>query len=382
MSKLPRCLVALAVLACAATILTVEPMQAQTERPAPAPARKAGEFFKNVTTAALKELSVDDFVASMGVVSAALGFDCADCHPGAGTDRVDWAVDTPPKRMARRMVDMVATINRANFGGVQKVTCWTCHHGRSVPATSIMMDAWYDAPNSEVDDLVVRDPNEPSADVVFDKYVQALGGAARLATLTSWVAKGTSVGYGGLGGDATFTIYAKAPDKRMTEISYPDHPERPTSVWAFGGRTGWIKTPRALLPEYELSGQELEGQRFEAELAFPARIKQALTNWRVGSMRSIEDRNYRVVQGTGSRGFLATLYFDPDSGLLARVVRYGSSPIGHVLTQIDYADYRDVAGIKFPFELKVSWLDGRYTAKLADVQVNAAIDDTLFVRQP
>jgi hypothetical protein len=245
-----------------------------------------------------------------------------------------------------------------------------------------MMDTWYGAPNSEVDDLVVSDPNEPSPDAVFDKYVQALGGTARLATLSSWIAKGTSLGYGGLGGDAALTIYAKAPDKRMTQIFYPDHPERPASVWAFGGRTGWIRTPRALLPEYELTGQELDGQRFDAELAFPARIKQSLTNWRVGSMRSIDDREYRVVQGDGPRGFLATLYFDRDSGLLSRVVRYGSSPIGHVLTQIDYADYREVAGIKFPFELKVSWLDGRFTAKLTNVQVNAPIDDKVFARQP
>ena len=49
--------------------------------------KKAGEAFKNVTTSTLKELSVDDFVASMGLISANLGLDCADCHPNAGTDK-------------------------------------------------------------------------------------------------------------------------------------------------------------------------------------------------------------------------------------------------------------------------------------------------------
>ena len=75
-----------------------------------------------------------------------------------------------------------------------------------------------------------------------------------------------------------------------------------------------------------------------------------------------------------------TLYLDPDSGLLTRLVRYGSSPIGRVLTQVDYADYRDVGGMKFPFELKVSWLDGRYTAKITDVKVNVPIDEATFGR--
>src|SRR5262245_903589 len=102
---------------------------------APTAGRKAGEAFKNVRTSTLKELSVDDFVASMGLISANLGLDCADCHPNAGTDRADFVIDTPRKVMTRRMVEMVAAINRTNFAGVQRVTCWTCHHGRITPAT-------------------------------------------------------------------------------------------------------------------------------------------------------------------------------------------------------------------------------------------------------
>src|SRR5262249_8836256 len=116
--------------------------------------KKAGEAFKNVTTSTLKELSVDDFVASMGLISANLGLDCADCHPNAGTDKADFVIDTPRKITTRRMVEMVAGINRANFGGVQRVTCWTCHHGRITPSTTISLDAWYDTPTLELDDAV------------------------------------------------------------------------------------------------------------------------------------------------------------------------------------------------------------------------------------
>ena len=78
--------------------------------------------------------------------------------------------------------------------------------------------------------------------------------------------------------------------------------------------------------------------------------------------------------------YLATLYFDPDTGLLRRMVRYGPSPVGRVPVQIDYTDYRDVGGIKFPFEYQFSWLDGRYTAKLKDIKTNVAIDSARFGR--
>jgi len=47
-------------------------------------------------------------------------------------------------------------------------------------------------------------------------------------------------------------------------------------------------------------------------------------------------------------------------------------------TQIDYGDYRDVDGIKFPFEYKFLWLDGRFTAKINDVKTNVAIDPKIF----
>jgi photosynthetic reaction center cytochrome c subunit len=353
---------------------------AQGQPPAAAAGKKAGEAFKNVTTSTLKELSVDDFVASMGLISADLGLDCADCHPRAGTDQADFVIDTPRKRTARNMVEMVAAINRTNFSGQQRVTCWTCHHGRITPATTIGLDAWYDSPVMEVDDIVRSEAGQPSADQILDKYIQALGGAERLAGLTSFVATGTSIGYGDLGGNGEFTIFAKAPNQRTTLITFKDHPERGDSTWAFDGRTGWIKTPRGLLGQYELIGSELDGARLEAQMCFPGQIKQALGNWRAGASRSIGDRDFLVVQGSGARGFLATLYFDPASGLLARMVRYGPSPIGRMPTQVDYSDYRDVGGIKFPFEYKFTWLDGRYAAKLSEVKTNVAIEAARFGR--
>src|SRR6478736_10472663 len=91
---------------------------AQNQTTSAAAGKKAGEAFKNVTTSTLKELSVDDFIASMGLISANLGLDCADCHPNAGTDKADFVTDTPRKITTRRMVAMVAGTNRTTFGGV------------------------------------------------------------------------------------------------------------------------------------------------------------------------------------------------------------------------------------------------------------------------
>src|SRR5207249_1201257 len=130
------------------------------------------QVFKNIQ--ALKGIPVDDFMETMGIMAAALQFDCSDCHVGAGTDKVDWAADTPRKRMARNMVNMVTTINKTNFGGRQMVTCWTCHRNRDKPLTTPTMDVLYGMPPFDTDDVLVQSPLAPSADSILDKYLQAI----------------------------------------------------------------------------------------------------------------------------------------------------------------------------------------------------------------
>ena len=67
----------------------------------------------------------------------------------------------------------------------------------------------YGTPPFEPDDVVVQAPGVPSAESILDRYIQAAGGGQRLAGLTSFVGKGTSVGFGGFGGGGAVEIVAK-----------------------------------------------------------------------------------------------------------------------------------------------------------------------------
>src|SRR5205085_8475691 len=68
------------------------------------------------------------------------------------------------------------------------------------------------------------------------------------------------------------------------------------------------------------------------------------------------------------------------AGLLVRQVRYTDSPVGMNPTQVDYADYRDVAGVKMPFKWTVTWTDGRSVIQLTDVKANAPVDAAKFAK--
>jgi hypothetical protein len=81
----------------------------------------AEDVFKNVQV--LKGIPVNEFMGTMGIFSAALGMSCEDCHTASDRSWEVYAADTNPrKRTARRMVLMMAEINRANFGGRHVVT--------------------------------------------------------------------------------------------------------------------------------------------------------------------------------------------------------------------------------------------------------------------
>jgi len=257
---------------------------------------------------------------------------------------------------------------------VQRVTCWTCHHGRITPATTIANDAWYESPNMELDDIVRAEPGAPAADAVLDKYIQALGGAQRLGALTSFSAKGTFVGFETEQTKVTMELLAKAPGLRNMVV----HTRIGDSTRVFDGRAAWIAAPDRPVGLLALTGGNLEGAKIEALVSFPTQLKQAFAAWRVGST-SIDDKDVTVLQGTNPRQPPVNFYFD-QAGLLVRVVRLVDTAVGRVPTQVEYSNYREVAGVKMPFKWTTTWTDGQATAELTEVQPNASIDAAKFAR--
>jgi len=335
----------------------------------------AEDVFKNVQV--LRGIPVNDFMGTMGIFSAALGMSCEDCHRSGDSSWANYAAESPRKQVARSMVVMMATINKTHFGGRQAVTCFSCHRGTDRPKVTPSVSALYDSPPPEDPrDIIEQARTSPAAEEVLSRYLEAVGGAARAAAITSLTATGTSTGYGPDSEKRPLQLVARAPNQRTTVVRTPDG----ASTTTFDGRRGWLAAPFRPVPVLELTGGDLDGLRLDAELMFPSRIRQVAGRWRVGLASSIDDREVQVVQGTGTGGATVTLYFDTESGLLVRQVRYVESPVGRLPTQVDYADYREVSGVKMPFRWTMTWLDGRDTIALTDVRANTPVDPAAFVR--
>ena len=331
------------------------------------------DVFKSVVL--LRGIPVDTFFESMGMFANAMGNDCTFCHSSTAVfNKNAFAVGTPRIQKARQMIVMMNAINKTYFGGQPRVTCFTCHNGNQSPRSDPNLALQYGVPPEDSNFRDFQTDPRISANQVFDKYLQALGGTERLARLTSFVAKGTYAGFDTSLVKVPVEIFAKAPDQ-YTTIAHLDGGD---SVRTYNGRSGWTAAPDTPVPVVPLTGGNLDRARLEALVAFPAGIRQAFTQWRVGLV-VMGDQDFQVVQATEAGQPIANLYFD-ESGLLARLVRWTQTPVGFVPTQIDYADYREVAGVRMPFRLTVSQTYMQMTIELSEVQPNVQVDAARFAR--
>jgi photosynthetic reaction center cytochrome c subunit len=328
----------------------------------------AEEQFKNIQ--ALKGIPADQLIPAMQFISASLGVECEFCHVH---DKMD-SDDKKPKKIARQMITMMLDIDKTNFEGRLEVTCNTCHRGAampvSIPAIKDEEMAGPGAPGKEpAENLALPKPEE-----LLDKYLAAVGGAAAVEKITTRVQKGKLMAFGGQSFPAE--VYSKAPDKRVSVMHLKDG----DSVTAFDGQRGWLSVPGR--PAHMMSASENNSARLDADLHFPVHVKTLYSKFKVDTGEKIDGHDTYLVMGYEEARPPLRLYFDTQTGLLLRLIRYAQSPLGLNPTQIDYADYREADGVKVPFRWTVSRPGNRFTIQVEEMKQNVPVDDSKFAAPP
>jgi len=347
---------------------------AARQAPAPQGPLMSENYFKNIQV--LKGIPVDEFMDTMGMFAASLGYDCASCHSSQlYNDRAAFAIATPQIQRARQMIVMMQAINKQYFGGQPRMSCFTCHRGQdrpgNIPSLAIQYGELMDDPNA----MTIFPDTRNTVEQVFNKYVTALGGAQRLAALTSYVATGTYEGFNTGGSAIAVDVYAKAPNQRTQIV----HMQDGDAIKAFDGTQAWAAEGWRPMPLLQFTGGNLEGAELEALVQFPAGIQKAYANWQV-SGTLLDGKSTTILQGTNPNELPVNFYFDAESGLLTRIVRWNRTAVGIVPTQMDFADYRDVNGVKLPHHLVLTWTDGQNTYVFKQIRPNVPIEAARFNR--
>jgi photosynthetic reaction center cytochrome c subunit len=336
--------------------------------PPEAAQKKAEDVFKNIRM--LKGIPAEQVVPSMEFISSSLGVECSFCHVEDHFEKDD----KKPKRTARDMMQMMFALNKNNFDGHREVTCYSCHRGARDPIGTPLVDgevrASETAGNSDTRKLPA---SLPTASQLLENYIRAAGGATTIESVTSRTAKGSE----NFRGESTrIEFFTKAPNQQAVVRHYATG----DSVTVFDGHAAWFRMPGRAARD--LYGADLEGAELAADLQFPLHIQQYYPELRVEYPEKIGERESYVLLCAGEGRPSAKLYFDEQSGLLERVVRYKDSALGVDPEQIDYADYRDVQGVQLPFRITISGPTSRSTIQLDDVQENVPVDDARFSRPP
>jgi photosynthetic reaction center cytochrome c subunit len=340
--------------------------------PAQSGDKTAEQAFKNIQV--LKGVPADQIIPTMQFITTSLGVECDFCHVQGAFEKDD----KKPKQTARKMMEMMFAINADNFDRHREVTCYSCHRGSTEPVgmPPVMAEDAKEPmgpPHKAEDAAAGKDTkaNLPTAEQLLDKYVQAVGGAAAIEKNTSRIMKGT-IAFGER--SIPIDIYSKDPDMR---ISFTHMPEG-DNVTAFNGHEGWLGMPGR--PLREMHGPDIDGASIDADMHLATHLKPMFTETKVSGTEKIDDHEAYLVVGQRAGKTPIHLYFDEQSGLLLRLVRYGETALGRMPTQIDYADYRDAGGVKIAYRWTLARPSGRFTIQVTDVQQNVPVDDAKFVK--
>jgi hypothetical protein len=334
--------------------------------PTPSPDKKASEVYGNIQV--LKDVPSDQLIPAMQFITSSLGVQCGYCHVEHAFDKDE----KKPKLTARKMMQMMSAINRNNFEGKQQVTCYSCHRGSPMPV-SVPAIPESQAPllTEAVQPSRPNPPNLPKAPEIIAKYVDAEGGAQAISKLTSLDEKGM---FEAGGRHFPVDVLVLSPNQIAIVTHFPNG----EGSTIYDGHSGWYSFPGR--PARPMTPGDRDASRMDADLHLALDLNSNFSELRTEREVQINGKSALMVVGKREKLPPVEMYFDKQSGLLIRSVRYAQSPLGRNPTQIDYSDYRDVSGVKLPFHWTSATPTGRFTIQLESAQANVPISDDKFAK--
>jgi photosynthetic reaction center cytochrome c subunit len=314
---------------------------------------------------ALQGLPESQLFLVMNFISDSLGVHCDYCHVKSG-DKWEWASDEKPqKATGLAMIRMVLAINKEHFDGSRKLTCYTCHRGSLQVATLAPLP-----PPAYVKDppAIVARPVPSPAEIVA-RYRSAIGGdaAANVRTIVMNAAVDRAAGA------ATVEIALKPPDRMLITATT----EKGVMKQGLAGSSAWLLSGGALTM---LPAETIVALRNSAAAFGAVKFAEDVARLRNPRVEKAGDRDAYAVDFVVDADTTRTYFFDAQTGLLLRRRITTQTMIAPLSEQVDFADYRDVGGVKLPFLIRSSDVApyDTTTRTITAIRKNVALDNAIF----
>jgi len=208
---------------------------------------------------------------------------------------------------------------------------------------------------------------------VLDHYHAAVGGVDAWTSLSTMKANGTINVSGMVTGP--FTIVQKRPTMARIDITV----QGMTIVQAFDGTTAWQIVPFTGSTEPELADEETASQVIEqADMDGPLiGWKEAGSQVELAGVEAVDGAETTKLKLTLKTGEVTYYYLDADY-LPIKIVAVRN--VGGVASELTttLGDYREVAGLMFPFKIEVETPLGIQALTFDTIEVNTDVDESVF----
>jgi outer membrane lipoprotein-sorting protein len=221
-----------------------------------------------------------------------------------------------------------------------------------------------------------------TADEVIEKMLAAGGGRAALEKVKSRLATGTvalETPLGNLAGTAELLNEAPNKSRNLMKVDLSAAGIGQVTIdQRFNGEIAYAMD--SLQGNREITGNALDNMKSSS---FPSpflNYKERGATVELGAKEKVGDQDAYVLTYKPKVGSAVRMYLDAQTYLpLRSVVKVNVPQLGQDVEQTtDFSDYRDVDGLKIPFQIKNSTPMQSYTITFTKVEHNIKVDESLF----
>lgn len=188
----------------------------------------------------------------------------------------------------------------------------------------------------------------PAAEEIMDHYVEVTGGKAAYDKIDNRISK-AKLEFVGQGISLDVTAYAAKPDLNYTEarseaLGTIESGSNGEVAWEMSVMTG---------PRY-MEGAEKDDRLRAAIFDWTAYWRKVYESVEIVGEESVDERVCYKIVGKPADGAPQTLYYDKESGLLAKVESTLHSSMGDIPISAQLSDYREVDGVRLPFSTRAT----------------------------
>jgi hypothetical protein len=213
-------------------------------------------------------------------------------------------------------------------------------------------------------------PKDVTAQFVIDNYIRSIGGLKAIKKVKDITTKleGSVQGM-----DLQMTVQRKQVNKSLTSIT--------SGVMVIQKQVfdGTKASVSGMQGNREITGEELEELSLESQMFLETKYATLGYKLNLISVEEVNGADAYKVEIISPKGSKSYDYFDMKTGFKVMSIKSKNVPqAGEITVNSYYGDYKEIKGVKFPYQLSQSMGKQDLKWKVVSVEVNTKLKDEIF----